>query len=48
MEEAGIHPVIWERDGYEGLEYLLSYYETVSKYYLDAAKKNQAMLLYLI
>lgn len=47
MDESGIYPEIWERDGNDGLEYLLSYYELLVKFYQNAAAKNQAMLLYL-
>jgi Domain of unknown function (DUF1877) len=47
MDEAGIYPEIWERDGDDGLHYVLSFYESVVKYYQDAAGKNHAMLLFL-
>lgn len=47
MDNAGIYPEIWERDGPDGLEYLLSYYDEVVKYYQEAAGRKQAMLLYL-
>jgi len=47
MDQIGIYPQIWERDGNDGLEYLLAYYDEVVKYYQDASAKKQAMLLYL-
>ncbi len=47
MQEAEIYPEIWENDEDDGLDYVLSYYESVVRYYLEAAEKNQAMLLFL-
>jgi hypothetical protein len=47
MEKAEIYPEIWERDGQEGLEYLLASYEDVVKYYQDASARKMAMFLFL-
>ncbi len=41
----GIYPQIWT--GEENLEYVLSWYETLRQYYLDAASRGNAMLQYL-
>lgn len=40
-----IYPQIWSGD--EDLEYLLSWYDTLRDYYLDADSKGNAMLQYL-
>ncbi|MEZ6120001.1 MAG: YfbM family protein [Pirellulaceae bacterium] len=40
-----IYPQIWSGD--EDLDYLLSWYDTLRDYYLDAAAKGNAMLQYL-
>jgi len=47
MDDVGIYPQIWERDDNDGLEYVLSYYDNLVRYYQNAAGKNHAMLLYL-
>ncbi|MEQ8787302.1 MAG: YfbM family protein [Pirellulaceae bacterium] len=40
-----IYPQVWNGD--EDLDYLLSWYDTLRAYYLDAASKGNAMLQYL-
>lgn len=44
MTEADIYPSIWSGD--EDLDYLMEYYELLVEYYIDAAQKGNAMLIY--
>lgn len=39
-----IYPDIWEREGAEALEYVVSHYEGLIKYYRDAASRGDAIL----
>lgn len=41
-----IYPQIWD-EGEEALEYLLVWYQKMREYYLDAAAKGNAMLVFL-
>ncbi len=45
FHENGIYPPIWDRE--EALDYLLNWYDSLRKYYLNAAAKGNAMLKYL-
>ena len=47
LDAAEIYPQIWERDGAEGLEYVLFYYNQLVSFYGDAAKRGDAVLAYL-
>lgn len=47
MDKADVYPGIWVRDGSDGLEYLLSYFESLQTYYQQATHKGNAMLLYV-
>ena len=47
MEEAGIYPDIWQRDGDEALEYLLHYYDKLVDFYHQGAAQGHAVLQYL-
>ena len=46
MAENEIYPDIWD-EGDDAADYLLSYYESLRNYYLDAASKGNAMLKYI-
>ena len=46
MTRADIYPsVIWERDGDEALEYVLTYYKQLVAFYKRAAERGQAVIL---
>jgi len=47
MDAADIYPQIWERDGAEGLEYILAYYQQLRTFYLDAAQRGDGAILWL-
>lgn len=47
MDAAEIYPQIWVRDGQEGLEYVLWYYNQLVAFYEAAAKNGDAVLSYL-
>jgi hypothetical protein len=47
MEEAGVYPEIWVRDGDQALGYLLEYYDLLVEFYQQAASKRCAVLQYL-
>lgn len=47
LDAAEIYPQIWERDGGEGLEYVLRYYNQLSSFYQSAAERGDAALIYL-
>jgi hypothetical protein len=47
MEQAGVYPEIWTRDGAEALHYLLDHYEALVDFYHQAAAKQCAVLQYL-
>jgi hypothetical protein len=47
LDAAEIYPQIWERDGAEGLEYVLHYYNQLSSFYQSAAERGDAALIYL-
>jgi len=46
MSDKDIYPEIWD-EGDDALDYLLSWYEKLRAYYLDAASKGNAMIKYL-
>ena len=47
LDAAEIYPQIWERDGPEGLEYVLHYYNQLAAFYQAAAERGDAALVYL-
>ncbi|HTN76660.1 MAG TPA: YfbM family protein [Pirellulaceae bacterium] len=47
LEAADVYPQIWEGDDPEAFEYVLSYYNQLSSFYQSAAKRGDAVLLYL-
>ena len=47
LEKADIYPNIWIREGDEGLEYVLEYYEALVRFFRSAAEAGDGMLLYL-
>ncbi len=47
MDAAGIYPEIWERDGDEGLDYVLEWYQVLRTFYLDARGRHDGVLLWL-
>lgn len=47
MDTEGIYPEIWERDGADGLEYVLEYYQQFRQFYLDAKSRGDAAFLWL-
>lgn len=47
MDAADIYPNIWERDGEEGLSYLLQNYEQLQTFFCDTAARGDAALLWL-
>lgn len=44
---AEIYPEIWGRDDSEGLEFVLNYYNELRTFYLAAAERGDAALLYI-
>ncbi len=47
LDAAEIYPQIWERNGGDGLEYVLHYYKQLSSFYQSAAERGDAALVYL-
>ena len=47
MDAAGIYPEIWERDGDEGLDYVLEWYQVLRTFYIDARGRHDGVLLWL-
>jgi hypothetical protein len=47
MDAADIYPQIWNRDGSEGLKYLLNYYDALVRFYQQAARENRAVIQYI-
>jgi hypothetical protein len=47
MDEADIYPQIWERDGAEGLDYILHFYGPLRTFYLEARDRGDAALLWI-
>jgi hypothetical protein len=47
MDAAEIYPQIWVRDGDEGLEYILEYYEQLRTFYRDVAAKGHGAFLWI-
>ena len=47
MDDEGIYPEIWERDGQEGLDYILEFYRQLRVFYLDARERGDGAVLWL-
>lgn len=47
LTAADIYPGIWEQEGDEAFDYLAGYYEDMVDFYKAAAKRGDAVLLYL-
>ncbi|MCS0582187.1 YfbM family protein [Massilia pinisoli] len=47
VEEKNIYPAIWAEEGAEGLEYLLSYYSALQRFYTDAAARGDVVIHWL-
>jgi hypothetical protein len=47
MDSEGIYPEIWERDGQEGLDYILEFYQQLRVFYLDARERGDGAVLWL-
>lgn len=47
LDAAEVYPQIWERDGADGLEYVLHYFIQLSSFYQSAAERGDAALIYL-
>jgi hypothetical protein len=47
MDSEEIYPQVWERDGDEGLEYVLDYYNDLSSFYETAAERGDAVLIFV-
>ncbi len=47
MDESSVYPNIWEREGEEGLHYILPFFDDLKKFYQEAALRDQAVLIYL-
>jgi len=45
MEKAQIYPSIWQREGKEGLQFLLDSYKSLLAFYKRAADKGQAIVI---
>ena len=44
MDAQHIYPTLWERDGPEGLNYLVHYFRVLVRFYADAARNGDAVL----
>ena len=47
LSENEIYPETWNDPDGDAVEYLATWYQTLRDYYIDAAAKNNAMLIYL-
>jgi hypothetical protein len=47
LDEAEIYPQIWERDGDEGLDYVLHYFSELQSFYRQAAERGDGALLFI-
>ncbi|MBF0232980.1 MAG: DUF1877 family protein, partial [Desulfamplus sp.] len=47
MDQLDIYPNIWERDGYEGLEYIMEYFITLKSFVSNCVKNEVGMTVYL-
>jgi hypothetical protein len=47
LDAAEIYPQIWESGDAEALEYVVSYYDQLRSFYLAAAERGDAVLIYL-
>lgn len=48
MDDAGIYPTVWTRDGDEGLKWLLHYLPMLKTFYRNAAASRSAVMLLVI
>jgi len=48
MDDAGIYPTVWARDGDEGLRWLLNYLPTLKSFYRNAATSRSAVVLLVL
>ena len=48
MDDAGIYPTVWARDGDEGLQWLLHYLPALKAFYRNAAASRSAVVLLVI
>lgn len=47
MEKLDIYPNIWQRDGDEGLEYIVEYFNALKSFVANCVKNNLGMAVYL-
>ncbi len=47
MSEMAVYPEIWEDEGDEALEYLISYFDEIKDFYSNAVKEKQAIISFL-
>ena len=47
MDAQQIYPTVWERDGKEGLDYLVHYFRILARFYADAAQRGDAVLQWI-
>jgi hypothetical protein len=47
MDDAGIYPQIWVRDGKESLEYMTNYFPSLVAFYAEAASRGDGVILWL-
>lgn len=48
MDADEVYPEIWVRDGREGLDYLLTYYDELREFIAVAAQERAALLVFLL